>query len=350
MQIFKYVLVCLFLFSCTPKDADRQRDYNSDRDFDRRNSRRDSRDQADYRSGALRRLRVSSDPVVVRSFIDRRYSNPSYNYDGDDCEERRSCKDICDESFSRSSRGRCYRAPAELIENLETDIIKLISISDLDSVDISPAFVEAILDFDEDLVLDLIRENMSEGDLKTFLAWIAVNENISKAFLNENSDNVLERAFKELNEFQTDSRREETVFNIGLIDENDTFLSLASDENNEDGFVLGYEVLDRICSNRNCKLEVLCARESESNSRSRIFGYSFRSNPFCKTSTRGSRRHRRGNSCYIHGSNVWSFLDELIDEEEIRDSDFDENPITVNACNSFCGEDRSSNTKCRRNL
>ena len=349
MKIFKYILVSLFLFSCTPKDVDKQRYSNSDRDS-RRDSTGDSRDQADYRSSTLRRLKVSSSPVVIQSFIDRRYSNPSYGYDGDNCEKRRSCKDICDESFFRRYRKKCYRAPAEFIENLETDLFKLISISDLDSVDISPAFIEAMLDFDDDLLLDLIRENMSEGDLKTFLAWVAVNENISIAFLNENSDNVLERAFKELNEFQSDSRREETSFNIGLIDENDTFLSLASDENNEEGFVLGYKVLEKICSNRDCKLDVLCARESESNSRSRIFGYSFRSNAFCKTSTRGSGRHSRNNSCYIHGSNVWSFLDELIDEEEIRDSDFDEDPITVAKCNNFCGEDRRSNTKCRRIL
>ena len=347
MKFYKLVFICVFLFSCTPKDIqdeDNGRARKTTRVTDR------SSDQGDYRSAELRRLKSSSNPVI-RSFLESRYSSPSYNYIGDDCEEFSSCLDICENSFSSRLSRKCEKAPAEFIENLEEDLFKLINISDLDEVDISPAFISAVLDFDEDLLSDLIEDNMSEGDLKTFLAWIAVNERVSEAFADDrSSQDILKEAFEKLGEFNKGRKELETAFNIGLITEDDTFLSLASDEANEEGFSLGYEVLDDSCSTKNCKLDVLCSREKESISRSTIFGASRRNSSNCKTSTRTDGRVRSGETCYIQGSNVWSFLEELIYDRDIKDSDFDDDIITVRECNEFCGSVRESNTKCSRIL
>lgn len=356
MKLYKSLLIFFFIFSCTPKNIEeergsRERNTNketTERKTDRRESQRGS--GRDYRSAELRRLKGSSSPVI-RSFLESRYSNPSYNYGGDDCGEISSCVDICERNFSSSFRRKCENAPAEFIKNLEEDLLKLISISDLDEVDISPAFITAVLDFDRDLLSDLIKQNMSEGDLKTFLAWIAVNENISEAFEEDRSSrDVLEYAFEKLGELNSAEKDLETGFNIGLITEDDTFLSLASDEGNEEGFVLGYEILDDSCSNKDCKLDVLCAREKKTLSRSRIFGTN-RNDSVCRTSTRSNGRDRRGGTCYVQGSGVWSFLEELIHEEDIRDSDFDDDDIvTVESCNQFCGLVSDSNTKCSRIL
>lgn len=349
MKFYKLVFVCVFLFSCSPKDIqdeDNGRVRSAARVTDR------GSDRGDYRSSELRRLKNSSNPVI-RSFLESRYSNPSHGYRGDDCEEISACLDICENRFSSRLGRKCEKAPAEFIENLEEDLFKLINISDLDEVDISPAFISSILDFDEDLLSDLIKDNMSEGDLKTFLAWIAVNEKVSEAFESDRrSKDILKEAFEKLGEFNKGGRELETAFNIGLITEDDTFLSLASDEANEEGFSLAYEVLDDSCFNRDCKLYVLCSREKQTNSRSRIFGVSRRNSSSCKTSTRTDGRARPGETCYIQGSNVWSFLEELIYERDIKDSDFDEEEevVTVRECNEFCGSVRESNTKCSRIL
>ena len=313
--------------------------------------KKDEDTEEDYREKSLRRLKHSSKPVI-RSFLKSKYSKKSYSYGGKECGDLSSCRDICDETFSSSYRRRCESAPAEFIENLEEDLFKLINISDIDKVDINPAFIVAILDFDEDLLSDLVEENMSEGDLKSFLAWIAVNEKVATAFESERSSRkILEEAFEKLGDFNNGSKELETGFNVGLIDEDDTFLYLASDEGNEEGFALGHKVLDDSCSSKNCKLSVFCSREEKTLSRSRIFSSSRRdANLKCKTSTKPSRRSRSGQTCYIQGSSVWSFLEELIGDDEINDSDFKSSAITVNVCNTYCGEVSDKNTKCKRIL
>ena len=345
MKLYSFILICFFFFSCSPNDVE-----NEGRGDSRTRETETANRGGDYRSAELRRLKASSSNPVIRSFLESRYSNSSYNYEGDSCEEDSSCLDICDRSFSSRYRRKCERAPAEFIKNLEEGLFKLISISDLDEVDISPAFITAVVDFDEELLTDLIKQNMSEGDLKTFLAWIAVNNKIASAFADDRSSvNILKEAFEKLGELNNSRKEIETALNIGLISENDTFLSLSSDEGNEEAFILGYEVLEKACSSKDCKLHVLCSRERQSRSRSRIFGTS-RNDTTCKTSTRTDRRARSGETCYIQGSNVWAFLEELIDEGDIKDLDFDEEIITVRQCNEFCGSVSDSNSKCKRIL
>ena len=355
MKYIKYFLLIVFVFSCTPKNIDEDQEGREDRPREissgNQNGDNDKGDDEDYREQALRRLKNNSTPVI-RSFLESKYSKPSYDYTGGDCGDLSSCRKICDNTFSSSYRRRCASAPAEFIENLEEDLFKLINISDIDEVDISPAFITAALDFDEDLLSDLIEENMSEGDLKSFLAWIAVNKKVATAFENDRSSRkILEKAFEKLGDFNKGSKELETGFNVGLIDEDDTFLFLASDEGNEKGFVLGYKILDDSCSSKNCKLSIFCSREEKNLSRSKIFSKNRRdSNLNCKTSTTSRRRSRSGQTCYIQGASVWSFLEELIDDDEINDSDFKSSAITVNVCTSYCGEVSKTNKKCGRIL
>jgi len=363
VKLYKNFFICvLFFSSCVPKNIDRDAEEKTIREtrsqvetrLTDRSSERSVRGE-DYRSSELRRLKGSSDPVI-RSFLEDRYSGGSYGYGGDLCKEVSSCLDICEETFSSKYRRKCENASAEFIENLEEDLFKLISISDLDEVDISPSFIVAVLEFDEDLLSDLVKQNMSEGDLKIFLAWVAVNNKVSEAFAEDSraAREILSQAFERLGEFNDGKDELETGLNIGLIGEDDTFFSLASDEVNEEGFALVYRILENACSNESCKLEVLCSREKQTTSRSsRIFGSSRSiSVSTCKTSTRTDRRIRStGETCYIQGSSVWSFLEELIEDEQIRDSDFDDNDtVTVEKCNRFCGSVSDNNKKCHRIL
>ena len=338
----------MFLLSCQLGDL------NQDSARDRRLSfLEDEEEDRGFldRSEELRRLRSDRSKVVSATLKDRYEGVPYGDYEGEDCKEDESCRLVCDDLISYSRRNRCYNSPKGLVEDLEEALFALIRISDVDSVPISANLLAGIFDIDESLMTYMVKEQMSEGDLKSFLAWVAINEDISRVFLNEDrSSDVLEEAFEKLAEAQEDvsrSKRLETGLNTGLIQEEDSFFYLASAEDNSAGFEIAYDLLQSACGSKDCKMTVLCARETFSSSRSRVFAY--QSAQTCRTLSRQDRRSSRGGTCYVHGSVTWGFLEELIEERDIKDRDFTDNPITVEQCNDFCGNERTSE-KCKRIL
>ncbi|MCZ0933223.1 MAG: hypothetical protein OXJ52_08735 [Oligoflexia bacterium] len=350
MRLFKYFFVFIFLLSCQPgdmeQDSARARRLGSPADEEREKDRGFL-----DRSSELRRLRNDRSKVISATLEDRYEGIPYGDYEGRDCEESESCKGICDDLVSYSKRKRCYNSPQGLVEDLENALFDLIRISDVNSEPISANLLAGIFHIDEDLLMYLVKEQMSEGDLRIFLAWVAINEDISKVFLNEDkSSDILEEAFEKLAEAQdgvTRGKRLETALNAGLIEDEDSFFYLTSAEDNSAGFEIAYDLLQSACSSKDCKMTVLCSRETQSSSRSRVFGY--QSTQTCRTLARQDRRASRGGTCYVHGSVTWGFLDELIEERDIKDSDFKGKPITVEQCNNFCGNERTS-AKCKRVL
>ena len=358
MNWIKIFVVFLFVLSCEPKDLDEvsgdieeTESRNRPRNRDSNDERADNSDRSDKRREAdLRRSNNSENEPRITSVLEKRYSGSfaSYaDYDSEKCSEDSSCESLCDDLFSSRYRSKCYRSPREFVEELEEGLFTLINITRVDSVDISPAFVNGVLNIDEGIFVNLIEDKMSEGGIKRFLMWVAENQDISQVFKEEDrTSKVLESAFKRLGELESESSKQKrlaTGLNAGLQDSEDTFLSLAVEEDNEYGFQIAYNLLRKSCSSKNCKLEVLCARESRYSSRSRVFGSS---SAGCQTSTRQERRARSGGTCYVHGARVWSFLDELIEDDDINDKDFEDNPIKVNTCNTFCGKEDSRNEKC----
>ena len=352
MKLFKYFFVVIFLWSCQPnnmeQDSARARRLGAPADREEEVDR--GRDFLD-RSTELRRLRNDRARVISATLEDRYEGVPYGDYEGRDCEESESCKELCDDLVSYSKRRKCYNSPEGLVKDLENALFDLIRISDPNSTPISVNLLAGIFDIDEDLLMYLVKEQMSEGDLRSFLAWVAINEDISKVFLNEDrSSDILKEAFEKLAEAQdgvTRGKRLETALNIGLIEDQDSFFYLASAEDNSAGFEIAYDLLQSTCSSKDCKMTVLCSRETLSSSRSRVFGY--QSTKTCRTSVRQDRRANRGGTCYVHSSVTWGFLDELIEERDIKDSDFKDKPLTVEQCNNFCGNERTS-VKCKRVL
>ncbi|MDE0091769.1 MAG: hypothetical protein OXN83_00605, partial [Oligoflexia bacterium] len=202
MKIVKYFFVFLFLFSCQTRDAE-QDSARAKRLSHIGDETRGGEDRIMDRSAELRRLREERSQVISATLKDR-YEGVSYGDYGDGaCEERESCQQICDDLVSYSRRKKCYRSPQRLVEDLEDALFTLIRISEVNSVPISASLLAGIFDIDEDLLLYLVKEQMSEGDLRSFLTWIAINEDISEVFLREDrSSDVLEEAFEKLAEFQ----------------------------------------------------------------------------------------------------------------------------------------------------
>ena len=360
MKWIKLFLIVLLIVSCTAKDLDegsedRDRQTESrerDRDRDSSSDEEDDEDDRDSRRAELRNIGSSRDDREVRSTLDKRYTGSAISYDDYDsekCERDSDCEDLCDDIFASRYRNKCYRSPREFVEELEEGLFTLININRVESVDISPAFIKGVLNIDESILVNLIEDKMSEGGIKRFLMWVAINEDIAQVFNDKDrSDKVLKAAFESLGEIEepsSKSLRLATGLNVGLQEDEDTFLSLSVEEDNEEAFEIAYNLLKRSCSNKDCKLRVLCARENRSaSSRSRVFGSSRRTT--CQTSTRQERRARTGGTCYVHGARVWSFLDELIEDDDINERDFEDNAIKVKTCNTYCGREDPRNDKC----
>lgn len=363
MKFFKYIFLCSLLFplSCGKQGKDTKDDpykdyYDTRRDDDTR--RGDSRRQSSGSCGDLTnrddeisRLKRRSDKISAE--LEHRFDGGFYYdaYDGEECEESEACMEICDSfPFARRNRKKCHNSPRALVEKLEDGVFTLLNICEADSVDISPGLIAGMLDMDVDEMADLVEDKMSEGDLKSFLAWVAVNEDIAEVFLKEDRrSEIMEKAFKKLGKLQPEvENNEETGLNVGLIQSEDSFFHLSAYESNSAAFQIGYEVLKSVCSSKDCKMNLLCARDSQSRSRrSRIFGRSSNITE-CRTSSEQGRRARSSGFCYIHGAVSWNYLNELIEDRDIRDNDFvgEENEITVEKCNEYCDSRDRDNEKC----
>ena len=331
----------------TRKDDDSQRDN----DYSRQSSG-SCGDLANNRDEELRRLKRGSDEISAE--LEHRFDGGFYYdaYDGEECEESEACMGICDSfPFARKSKKKCYNSPRAFVEKLEDAVFTLLNICEADSVDISPGLMAGMLDMDVGEVAELVEDRMSEGDLKSFLAWVAVNEDIAEVFLKEDRrSEVMEKAFKKLGRFQPEANKaEETGLNVDLIQGEDSFFYLSALENNSAAFQIAYEVLTSACSSKDCKMNLLCARDVQSRSRrrSRVFGRSSNITE-CRTSSEQGRRGRSSGFCYVHGAASWSYLNELIEDREIRDNDFlgEENEITVEKCNEYCDSGDRDNEKC----
>ena len=303
------------------------------------------------REEVIRRLTSRNNSPVISTTIDDRYRGVTiyedYKRDYKDdppCDEYEECKDICVRLVSSTRRRRCYDEPHSLIEALNQGVFDLLDISGPDKfASVAPGLLQAMFEIDQNIISNLIRrDRMTEGDLRIFLAWIALNRDIASVLNHEDrSRHILQDAFKNLGEFQVNKTHGslKAGFNTGLLGNEDTFLSLAADRDNEEAFIMGNSVIEKdLCSTKQCKLEIYCARDSGSR-RSRF--ERIKTSTTCQTPGK-VRRYRRGGICYVHGSITWSYLDDLIEDEEIRSSDLSGFIIGVDKCNEICGDKDSA--------
>ena len=306
-------------------------------------------EDADTREEVINRLKGRNSSGIPTTIRDRYQGDRDYSvdydltqYDGPVCEEIEACKDMCQRLVSSSRRNRCYEKPYRLVEALEDGVVKLLSLFDHKSEVISPAIFYALLDLDRNIISNLIRkDNMSEGDLRFFLAWVAFNRDIARILYDEDRS-VLKDAFKTLGQYQKDKSKSSLVagLNTGLLSEEDTFLYLSADERNEEAFIMAHKIIESsaACSSKDCKLQTYCAR-TQTNRRRRTSRINLRES--CRTPGDTRRYSRSSEICYIHGGTVWSYLFDLIEDEEIRSNDLKDAMIDTEKCNDICGDKKS---------
>lgn len=304
------------------------------------------------RQKLINRLTKGRTPLVINAEIEDRYKGGSdyeLDYDGPACKESVECVDRCRRLVSSSRRRQCEKEPAPLVEAIEKAIVGLLSLDDpeSESAPIDAGLFQVIFRLDRSLIPNLLkRDHMTEGDLRMFLAWIALNQDVARVLYQENrSGSILRDSFRKLGEAQENRQKSQLIagLNSGLIKREDTFLALAADRENEEGFIMAHNVVYSACSSTQCRLEIYCARENFS-------GRSFRSRrdqESCRTPG-DDRRYSRNRLCYVHGGLTWSYLSDLIEEEEIRISNGDLKDallkLNVDNCNKACGD--ADNTQC----
>ena len=283
----------------------------------------------------------STKDKVIEATIDSRYEGAFVNdsYGGEKCRDHSDCEAFCENSpyIPYKGESKCRRSSRALVESIEEGIYTLLNISNIRSVNVSAGLIKGMFYISSDIIEDLIESNMSQGDLKSFLAWVAVNDDISSVFLEEDRNSVIiGKAFERLGNLQTNITYPIiSGLNVGLTRSEDSFFSLAALEQNKYAFEIGYDVLDSYCREGSldryiCMKRAFCSRELKVRIRSQS-RYSLQ-NTQCKT-VAGISKDRNEKICYIHGSPTWSYFNELIKQEIIRD---DTPLITVQECNEFC--------------
>ena len=267
----------------------------------------------------------------------------SRDFDGPDCDEDPDCKRRCRDMFSRNA-SECQDLPEDMVDILfdHWENLKRIR-SSLDSNSMNPAAIAAIIDIDERAILDLI-DDWGPGDVESFLQWVAEDPRMIDILDEEDKDfTIFEEALLKVSDEQF--RRSEADYGLtaDINGYTETFLYKAFENKNDEAFefVFDFLDLDSICpkSKKDCKSLVLCTRE-ELQSRNRTYS----DTPECPYFGQGPY-YRRNKYCYIQGPNVWSYINSLLDEKDLKDTDLRSiDSLDEDYCEDFC----KKNKNCER--
>ena len=194
MKFYGCVLLCfsIFLLAC-PQRRTRDRDlYDRYNRYNYDERRRDDRGYFYDENARLREIqRLQNTGGIIEARLDSRFEGGWYyaGYDREPCRDREACKRICDEDIPLENQAVCYNSPREVVEQLIDASRTLLNISTVDPVDITPGLIAGMLRIRIDFILDLVERKMSEGDLKSFLAWVAINRDIAEVFFSRRQKN-----------------------------------------------------------------------------------------------------------------------------------------------------------------
>ncbi len=314
----------------------------------------------DRRIGANRLENVPAARVVYNDRVYGEYNRR--DYEGPSCEEQEderddednrdnrrnrdedSCVNLCREMYGKEHE-ECEELPVSLINQLYDFFDKMRNIQRPQSLfrtaDIFTFGV--MIDVHVQSMLELVK-GWSEREARLFLIWVAERIQIAVAIQHhDDKDLILEKVFEQAVSRSKRSSSNRTVAGINedLKGFAETFWSIAQAERNEAAFIIAHRLVDRLCSDRQCKIEIYCARVHYRRDRLSNVGR-------CPYQTQGRLPGIRGSDdCYIHGAEVWSFWEVLNRDGRIKDNQFDRNfKLNQNTCIETCGTDTDS--KCDR--
>ena len=344
-SIFKYLcfLFALSLFAyCQSSDSSRY-NYDDDRYDDERDSRR--RTTSSRRDGASSLRSVDGSSSSSRSFTALR----KRDFDGPDCRENKECRDFCTDIFPRKNRSQCEELPEDMVELLHAAYKNLENMrwresdSDNSRSRIDPAALAAILDIDVDAVTALPKSRWGIREVREFLNWLADSSLAVKALEDEDPKNeVFKETLLAFSKRENAENRIIAALSLDIGQYFQTFLYQAQRADNERAVQYTFDFLNDNCGSglsvKNCKLLILCAREEEEDGR-------YRARQTCPYLS-GNRRRQREDFCYAQGPNVWSYINGLIDDNDLNDIDLESiTEFNEEFCEEFCETNNCERTE-----
>ena len=259
-------------------------------------------------------VRVTDEDGVYGQYRQSDYEGPACNdndFKKEKPDEHDKCIKICDKIYGGKSS--CRRLPIDLISILDELFQRMEHIragEDQLSRSINSLDFGVMIDVDPEPVLILIDDFWGNREVAEFLIWTAKTPSVAEAIVRHDKESVI---LKEV--FKTLGGSISKGMSLNLQGSASTFLilSMSEDKKNPAGFEAFHNVLKNVCTNRNCKMRVYCARERNSNRlQNRIS---------CHYSSTSSRYggFSRSDYCYLHGPNVWNYWQELNTEGRFRD-------------------------------
>ena len=313
-----FILLLLFFNNCqNQSDYYEDRRYDEERYSDRRYDRGSSRS---YRNDSELR-------TVNRSSSVRFQPLKESQFDGDDCEDSEECRELCDEIFSRSLQDRCENFPEDMVEVLyETyQDLKSASLSSLENMD--PSALAVLMNMD-DRFINLLKDDWGISGISALLDYTAKNPLAVEAFQYSDNEEIFKDLLLEFARLSNKTAHLSTALSLNVARHRETLPALIKNADNEIAMQFILDILSQECTDSfDCKKKMLCVREDISRRTSRQ-----RSADLCPYL--GVRE--RADYCYIQGPDVWSYIENLIDEGDIKDRDLTNLELNEQMCDTFC--------------
>ena len=256
------------------------------------------------------------------------------DFQGPDCDDSIECSDLCEQMFPRDTRSKCNNLPEDMVETLFESYRHLQNIRE-DSLNdvVDPSALATLINIDNEVILNLVRDEWGVRDMESFLNWSASSPVVIQV-LDDEDDNfeIFNRILLELSEEKFSNRDIIVGLSSDLGQYAWTFLYTAYENDNETAVEYLFDFLNVYCPapKKNCKLRMLCLRE-EIDRRSN----SYSSAPICpRVSHTGFYRDKY---CYLQGPGVWSYINNLVEEKELKDVDvIAVSPLDEDYCKDFC--------------
>ena len=304
-----FILFLIFFNNCQNQYDDGG--YYNDRDRYNNNS---------YRNNSnLREINTSSsvhfEPISKHQF------------EGDDCDQFDECQDLCDEMFSGVVQERCESLPEDMVEALYSayENLKYASMDSLQRMD--PSAVAILIDMD-DRFINFFKEDWGINGISALIDHTMRNPLMIEAFRYGNNEETFKSILLEFARLRHNNSSLTSALSVNVVRHRETILTLIKNSDNKEAMQFVFDLVSRECSSPvQCKQHILCVREDISRRSSQD-----RYSDICPYL--GPRD--RSDYCYIQGPDVWSYIENLIYDGDLSDSDLANLDLNEQMCNSFC--------------
>ena len=305
-----FILFLVFFNNC-------QNQYDDPYRYDDRNN-----------NGSSGRSRNNSDLREINTSSSVRFEPISKRqFEGNDCEDFDECQDLCDEMFSGVAQERCENLPEDMVTALY-DAYENLKHASMDSLQrMDPSAMAVLIDMDDSFI-NFFREDWGIQGISALIDHTARSPLMVEAFRYSNNEETFKSILLEFAQLRHNNSSLTSALSVNVVRHRETMLALIKNSDNKEAMQFVFDFISRECSSPvQCKQQILCVREDIARRSSQE-----RYSDVCPYL--GPRD--RSDYCYIQGPDVWSYIENLIYDGDLKDPDLANLELNEQMCNSFC--------------